>query len=77
MPSAEPLISDGTKSIHGGHPEARTRCLTPLKYSGSLDRYENFDITPVIGREFHGLQVTELLDAEEQVIKDLAVTSRF
>jgi len=24
----------------------------PLKYSGSLDDYENFDVTAVIGREF-------------------------
>ena len=42
--------------------------------SGSLDKYKHQDLTPVIGREFEGLQVTKLLTADEQVIKDLAVT---
>jgi alpha-ketoglutarate-dependent taurine dioxygenase len=42
--------------------------------SGSLDKYQHQDITPVIGREFEGLQVTDLLQGDEQLIKDLAVT---
>lgn len=42
--------------------------------AGSLDKYKHQDLTPVIGREFEGLQVTELLTADEQLIKDLAVT---
>ena len=24
----------------------------PLKYSGSLDQFKSFDVTPIIGREF-------------------------
>lgn len=76
MPSAEFNIPNTKDCTHGGHPEALTRCLSPLKYSGSLDSYEQSDLTPVIGREFHGLQVTELLEAEDRVIRDLAVTSK-
>lgn len=43
--------------------------------SGSLDRFTQQDLTPVIGREFIGLQVTDLLKGDAQLIKDLAVTS--
>ncbi|OGM42399.1 TfdA family taurine dioxygenase [Aspergillus bombycis] len=44
----------------------------PLKYSGSLDEYKNFDVTPVIGREFSDLQLTDILN-DEQKIRDLAI----
>lgn len=42
--------------------------------SGTLNKYTHQDLTPVIGMEFEGLQVTELLEGDEQLIKDLAVT---
>lgn len=42
--------------------------------SGSLDKYKYQDLTPVIGRQFEDLQVTELLRGDEQNIKDLAIT---
>jgi hypothetical protein len=65
-------------SIRGGHEQARSRCLTPLVYSGSLDTYPHKDVTPVIGREFDGLQVIELLESSQsdQLIKDLATTGK-
>jgi hypothetical protein len=44
----------------------------PLKYSGSLDSFESFDLTAVIGREFPGLQLSEILQDDEK-IRDLAV----
>lgn len=44
----------------------------PLEYSGSLDNYESFDVTSVIGREFPKLQLTELL-ADDVKIRDLAI----
>jgi hypothetical protein len=49
----------------------------PLKYSGSLDKYEHFDVTPTIGREYPNLSLTELLDSPESetLIRDLAITS--
>ncbi|TVY50161.1 putative alpha-ketoglutarate-dependent sulfonate dioxygenase [Lachnellula cervina] len=45
----------------------------PLVYSGSLDRYESFDLTTVIGKEFPTVQLTELLK-DDAKIKDLAIT---
>ncbi|KAI1385000.1 taurine catabolism dioxygenase [Hypoxylon trugodes] len=44
----------------------------PLKYSGSLDSYEQFDVTKVIGREFPKLQLSEILH-DDTKIRDLAV----
>ncbi|TVY27079.1 putative alpha-ketoglutarate-dependent sulfonate dioxygenase [Lachnellula hyalina] len=46
---------------------------TPLVYSGSLDQYESFDLTTVIGKEFPTVQLTELLK-DDSKIKDLAIT---
>lgn len=76
MPSAQYTEeSNGDlPNIRGGNSKARTRCLQPMVNSGSLDKYQHQDITPVIGREFEGLQVTDLLKGDEQLIRDLAVT---
>ena len=68
MPSAE-------SNIVGGNLEAKTRCREPLVYSGSLERFTHADITPVIGREYEGLQVTELRSADDAMIRDLASIS--
>ena len=55
---------------------ARTKLDKPLSYSGSLDSYTQSDLTPVIGTEFEGLQVVDLLSAKnsDALIRDLAVT---
>lgn len=57
--------------------EAQTRLTKPLEYAGLLDSYKNHDLTPVIGREYYGLQIVDLLKAEnaDALIRDLAVTS--
>ncbi|KAI1331112.1 TfdA family taurine catabolism dioxygenase TauD [Xylariaceae sp. FL0255] len=75
MPSATPITNtaDAT-TIRGGHPDARPTIDAPLVYSGSLDLFEQNDLTPVIGREFYGLQVRDLLQWEDQTVKDLAST---
>lgn len=67
----EPL---GDISIRGGHKLSRTKRLEPLVYSGSLDHYAHEDLTPVIGREIRGLQLTDLLKASDndRLIQDLA-----
>jgi hypothetical protein len=65
------------KGILGGHASAQSRLLKPLSYSGSLDHFKHQDVTPVIGREFEGLQVTDLLNGSDEVIQDLAITSKF
>jgi hypothetical protein len=51
----------------------------PLKYTGSLDHYPHFQVTPSIGCEFgKELQLSELLDApnSDELIQDLAVLSK-
>jgi hypothetical protein len=49
----------------------------PLKLSGALDSYEQFDSTPIIGREFPKANLVEWLEApnSEELIRDLAITS--
>ncbi|KAJ5273158.1 hypothetical protein N7478_008283 [Penicillium angulare] len=51
----------------------KTYIREPLKYSGSLNEYKNFDVTPVIGREFSGVQLTDLLNDDDK-LRDLAIT---
>jgi hypothetical protein len=63
-------IAEITRTISGltqfpSHP-------TPLSYEGTLDSYESFDVTGVIGREFPTLQLTDILN-DDAKIRDLAV----
>jgi alpha-ketoglutarate-dependent taurine dioxygenase len=63
-------IPEIKRSVHGltqsaNHP-------TPLSYSGTLDTYESFDVTNIIGREFPKLQLTDILSDDDK-IRDLAV----
>jgi hypothetical protein len=76
MPSAAPSQADATLGDHilGGHPESRPRISQPLTYTGSLDDIQQLDVTPVIGREYTGLQIRDLLRWDERLIRDLAVT---
>lgn len=77
MPSADYTTNGVDSNIRGGNSAARTRCLKPMVNSGSLNKYTHQDVTPVIGTEFIGMQATELLKGDAQLIKDLAVTSAF
>jgi hypothetical protein len=79
MPSIEHLRSNSghenvDKNIVGGHSSARSRLSKPLVYSGSLDSFKQQDVTPIIGREYEGLQVTDLLQWGDERIRDLAIT---
>lgn len=75
-----PAVIENTTSsaIRGGEWQARTRLSRPLEYTGSLDSYTQLDLTPVIGREYHGLQIADVLKSKDrdQIIKDLAVTGK-
>ena len=64
------------QQVQGGHIEARTRRTEPLRYSGTLDRYEQFDVTPAIGREFANLQLRDILahPNRDALIQDVAYT---
>ena len=50
----------------------------PLKLSGALDQFKHEETTPVIGREFIGVNIVDdLLNAEnaDERLRDLAITS--
>lgn len=49
----------------------------PIKSSGSLDAFESFDVTPVIGREFPNANLKDFLRApnSDDLLRDLALTS--
>ncbi|KAK3986752.1 alpha-ketoglutarate-dependent sulfonate dioxygenase [Cladorrhinum sp. PSN332] len=69
----QPVIADGpipTKTL-ASHSSA-SKLTGPLTYSGSLDSYEQFDVTGVIGREFPSLQLGEILH-DDTKIRDLAI----
>lgn len=55
-----------------------TRDRQPLNLSGTLDSFKSFDVTPVIGREFPEVQLTDLLNApnSDELLRDLAITSK-
>lgn len=77
MLSQDPIVPAGIiAGIRGGNSKAQTRCLKPLVNSGSLDKFNHADLTPVIGREFTGVQVVDFLQANQQLIDDLAITSK-
>lgn len=63
------------RDIIGGHESARSKLSKPLQYSGLLEKYQYQDVTPVIGREFEGLQVTDLLNGSDETVRDLAALS--
>ncbi|KAF1977271.1 taurine catabolism dioxygenase [Bimuria novae-zelandiae CBS 107.79] len=78
MPSLKRVHLDDQNTadsdIVGGSSQARSRLLKPLSYTGSLDSFKHQDLTPVIGREYEGLQVTDLLQWGDDLIRDLVVT---
>ncbi len=70
VPSTIPV-----KSI-AGQTTTGSQLPGPLKYTGSLDSYAQFDVTGVIGREFPELQLSDILQDDEK-IRDLAVLGRY
>lgn len=71
-PSAiDPESSSATASRQSGTGKVKIRTV-PLIYSGSLDEYDSFDVTNVIGKEFPTLQLSDILD-DERKIRDLAI----
>lgn len=76
MPSVELPAGSQALGDHiiGGNPQACPRVQKPLKYSGTLDSFTHQDLTPVLGREYEGLQVRDLLKWGNDRIRDLAIT---
>ena len=50
----------------------------PLKLSGALKTFRQFDLTTVIGTQFENINLTEILHSSEcdHVIRDIAITSK-
>lgn len=51
----------------------------PLELKGVLDQFKSFDVTPVIGREYPNVDLSEWLRApnSDELLRDLAITSKF
>lgn len=56
---------------------ASTLIKEPLKLSGAIDSWKNFEVTPVIGREYADVDLAAVLKAEnsDALLRDLAITS--
>ncbi|KAL4922397.1 taurine catabolism dioxygenase TauD, TfdA family protein [Aspergillus aurantiobrunneus] len=54
-------------------PHYASRLDGPLKYSGTLDQYESFDVTAAIGKEFRTLQLSDIVH-DDAKIRDLGIT---
>ena len=50
----------------------------PLKLSGALKPFKQFDLTTVIGTQFENINLTRILHSSEcdNIIRDIAVTSK-
>jgi hypothetical protein len=72
-PNVETSIN--LKSSNASKASNESRLDGPLKYSGSLDQYTSFDVTPVIGREFADVQLTDILN-DDAKIRDLAIVGK-
>jgi hypothetical protein len=72
-PSADLVVHDETPFRFKNDNSVKGQVRTPLKYSGTLDQYQHFDVTAVIGREFPTAQLSEILKDDAKV-RDLAIT---
>lgn len=74
MDLSKPVFSHSSKGTQGS--TTASRLSGSLTYSGSLDSYEHFDVTNVIGREFPNLELSEILHDETKV-RDLAILGEY
>jgi len=72
----QPTIPDVLPTKTFADHSSGSRLSGPLTYSGSLDSYEQFDVTAVIGRELPALQLTDILNDDTKVC-DLAILGGF
>jgi len=49
----------------------------PMRQSGSLDKFEKFELTPILGTEFRRVDLTEWLTSpdSDRLLQDLAILS--
>ncbi|WWC93850.1 hypothetical protein V866_000686 [Kwoniella sp. B9012] len=75
---ASPLLNlkQNNNAMTDPNQVARNTLAGPLKYTGLLEKYSHFEVTPSIGREFGpDLQLSQILKAANcnDLIRDLAV----
>ena len=68
-------ITNGVKKLLSSPNKTSSLKRAPLVYSGSLDEYDSFDVTNIIGREFPHLQISDILQ-DDQKIRDLAILGK-
>lgn len=75
-PHSIPAVPDNIKQSLSVEASTQSRLSGPLTSSGSLDNYDQFDVTAVIGREFPKLQLSEILNDDNKV-RDLAILGEY
>ncbi|OBT74421.1 hypothetical protein VF21_06560 [Pseudogymnoascus sp. 05NY08] len=72
-PAAPQQATPSKLGVVSGGAETHVSTLSkPLVYSGSLDEYKSFDVTPVIGREYPEARLFDILK-DDVKIGDLAI----
>jgi hypothetical protein len=74
-PSADVDVASSSPVVVPVKATTASRLTAHLKYSGSLDSYEQFDTTAVIGHEFPHLQLSKILH-DDTKIRDLAILGK-
>ena len=66
-----------TETAHSEPQTQKLKVARPLEPTGALDKFESFEVTPIIGTEFPNVQVVDLLNAPnaDDLLRDLAITS--
>ncbi|KAI1091305.1 TauD-domain-containing protein [Rostrohypoxylon terebratum] len=66
----------GATDLEDELPKLETGHKEPLKLSGALDQFKQFDVTPIIGREYVDVDLAEWLRApnSDELLCDLAIT---
>ncbi|KAI1389996.1 TauD-domain-containing protein [Hypoxylon trugodes] len=75
-PKADNGLAVGSTDLEDQLPKLETAHKEPLKLSGALDQFKQFDVTPVIGKEFVDVDLAEWLRApnSDELLRDLAIT---
>jgi len=75
LPHSSELINGVSKisAVVNDNPYPRS----PLSLAGVLDEFKQFDVTPVVGREFPEVQLVDWIAADDSdaLLRDLAITS--
>ncbi|KFY79226.1 hypothetical protein V499_01761 [Pseudogymnoascus sp. VKM F-103] len=76
-PAAPHQASPSKPRVVLGGSETHVSTLSkPLVYSGSLDEYKSFDVTPVIGREYPEVRLVDILKNDVK-IRNLAIQGAY